>query len=101
LHTAALQINTNTQTMNKNAYEIRLEILSLAHRDVWNTYHEKLNVLREQDQRTMEDYYRKLDVDVTTPLPQMRFTAQAIDALIPSTDAIKKRAVELYSFVEG
>jgi hypothetical protein len=87
--------------MNKNAYEIRLEVLSLAHSDVNNLYYEKLNVLREQDQRAMDDYYKKMDVDRMTPLPKMAFNAEAIDALIPSTEAIKKRAVELYTFVEG
>jgi hypothetical protein len=87
--------------MNKNAYEIRLEVLSLAHNDSWNTYNQKLDVLREQDHRVMEDYYRKLDVDIKTSLPQMKFTGEAIEKLIPSTEAIKARAAELYSFVEG
>lgn len=87
--------------MNKNAYEIRLEVLSLAHSDCWNTYHEKLNVLREHDQRTMEDYYRKLEGDSTTPLPKPSFNAEAIEYFIPSTESIKARAAELYSFVEG
>ena len=87
--------------MNKNAYEIRLEVLSLAHGDSWNTYHEKLNVLRERDQRAMEDYYRKMDTDPSTPLPAMSFTTQAIDGLIPTSDDIKTRAAELYRFVEG
>tara|TARA_R110000868_G_scaffold398317_1_gene671424 strand:- start:296 stop:559 length:264 start_codon:yes stop_codon:yes gene_type:complete len=87
--------------MNKNAYEIRLEVLSLAHSDCWNTYHEKLNVLREHDQRAMEDYYRKLEGDSTTPLPKPLFNAEAIDALVPMSDSVKARAAELYSFVEG
>jgi len=86
---------------NKNAYEIRLEVLSLAHSDSWNTYHEKLNVLREQDQRAMEDYYRKRDANISTPLPMLSFTAAAIEAHIPSPADIKARAAELYSFVEG
>ena len=80
---------------NKNAYEIRLEVLSLAHSDSWNTYHEKLNVLREQDQRAMEDYYRN------GIMPMLSFTAAAIEAHIPSPADIKARAAELYSFVEG
>ena len=49
----------------------------------------------------MEDYYKKMDVDRMTPLPKMSFNAAAIEALVPSTEAIKKRAVELYTFVEG
>jgi len=87
--------------MNKNAYEIRLELLNLAHSDCWTSYHEKLNVLRENDNRAMEDYYRKMQDDTTTPLPKLSFTAEAIDALIPLSDAVKARAAELYSFVEG
>jgi hypothetical protein len=87
--------------MNKNAYEIRLEVLSLAHSDSWNTYHQKLDVLREHDNRVMEDYYKKLEVDHNTPLPTISFTAEVIDALIPSTADIKARATELYRFVEG
>jgi hypothetical protein len=87
--------------MNKNAYEIRLEVLSLAHSDSWNTYHQKLDVLREHDQRVMEDYYKKMDVDRRTPLPNPTCNTEAIDALIPSTDDIKARAAELYRFVEG
>ncbi len=94
------QTNKHTKTMNKNAYEIRLEVLSLAHSDSWNTYHQKLDVLKDHDQRAMEDYYRKLEGDTTTPLPTMTFNAAAIDACIPSTSAIKARASELYSFVE-
>ena len=77
---------------NKNAYEIRLEVLNLAHGDAWNTAHEKLNVLREHDHRAM---------DTTTPLPTMAFNGVSIDACIPTTEAIKARAAELYSFVEG
>jgi len=87
--------------MNKNAYEIRLEVLSLAHSDCWNTYHQKLDVLREQDQRSMEDYYKKVEVDTTTPLPTMVFNEARIDTCIPPTSAIKARAAELYAFVEG
>jgi hypothetical protein len=102
LHTAALQINTNTQKqMNKNAYEIRLEVLALAHSDVNHLYYEKVNVLREQDHRTMEDYHKKIEGDRTTPLPKIAFNAEAIEALVPSTEAIIKRAEELYRFIEG
>lgn len=86
--------------MNKNAYEIRLELLNLAHSDCWNSYSEKLNVLREEDQRAMEDYYRKMEIDTSTPLPVMKFNDQAIIAREPTTDSIKQRAIELYSFVE-
>ena len=87
--------------MNKNAYEIRLEVLSLAHGDSWNTYQEQLNVLREHDTRVMDDYYNKREMDPATPLPKLAFTAEAIQSFIPSTAAIKARAAELYSFVEG
>ena len=87
--------------MNKNAYEIRLEVLGLAHGDSWNTYQEQLNVLREHDTRVMDDYYNKREMDPTTPLPKLAFNAEAIQSFIPSTTAIKARAAELYSFVEG
>jgi hypothetical protein len=92
---------THKKQMNKNAYEIRLELLALAHSDVNQIYYEKVNVLREQDQRAMEDYYKKMDVDRLTPLPKIVFNAEAIEALVPSTEAIIKRAEELYRFIEG
>lgn len=88
--------------MNKNAYEIRLEVLNLAHGDSWNTAHEKLNVLREQDNRAMDLFYKKTKMlNSTTSLPKPSFNAEAIESLIPSTESIKARAEELYSFVEG
>jgi hypothetical protein len=91
--------------MNKNAYEIRLEVLNLAHGDSWNTAHEKLNVLREQDNIAMDLFYKKRGekrgVGAPTPLPKPSFNAEAIESLIPSTASIKARAEELYSFVEG
>jgi hypothetical protein len=89
------------KTMNKNAYEIRLEVLSLAHSDSWNTAHEKLNVLKDNDSRAIDEYYKKTEAGKTVPWPKLSLTAEAIESCIPSTAAIKARAAELYSFVEG
>ena len=70
--------------MNKNAYEIRLDILNMAHQDVFAMYHEKLGILRESALRKNET------LDVTF-----------CDQLYPSVKQITARAQELYTFVEG
>ena len=70
--------------MNKNAYEIRLEILRMAHGDVFNKYHEKLSSYRCNADKKNEVY------DVNT-----------CDSLYPCTKEILSRADELYRFVEG
>lgn len=67
--------------MNKNAYEIRLEVLQLAHSDEYDKYHHKLDTVRND--RGMLD-----DVD-------------AIERLTPNTSDIIARAEELYKFIEG
>lgn len=88
--------------MNKNAYEIRLEVLSLAHADSWNACNEKMNVLRENDNRAIDHYWRKMEVDPTsTSMPEFSFNNKAIDECMPTTADIKARAEELYRFVEG
>jgi hypothetical protein len=67
---------------NKNAYEIRLDVLSMAHSDLISQYHEKLS-----SHRTNAD--KKNDVyDVTL-----------VDSLYPKTTDILARAEELYAFV--
>jgi hypothetical protein len=63
----------------KNAYEIRLEVLQMAHSDEYNRYHHKLDTIRNND--------GFLD------------NASAIDALTPKTSDIIARAEELYKFV--
>jgi hypothetical protein len=65
--------------MNKNAYEIRLDVLSMAHGDEYDKFHLKLETLRNSEGR-LED-------------------AKAIEALIPKTDDILQRAEELYQFI--
>ena len=59
---------------NKNAYEIRLEVLNIAHEDVVNMYHEKMNILKNVTEKDIEKIY-------------------------PTTDAIIKRAQRLYRFI--
>ncbi len=75
--------------MNKNAYEIRLDVLTLAHADLMSIYHEKLHNAKKRmvdnGQGWIED---KLDQSV-------------YDDLLPSTNQIIERANELYKFVEG
>ena len=63
----------------KNAYEIRLEVLQMAHSDEYDKYHHKLETIRDD---------RGMIVD-----------ASKIDALTPETSNIIARAEELYKFV--
>lgn len=65
--------------MSKNAYEIRLDVLQMAHSDEYDKYHHKLETVRNKD-GLLED-------------------AQAIDALTPKTSDIIARAEELYKFI--
>lgn len=65
--------------MNKNAYEIRLEVLHIAHSDAMQSYHEALNANRDERGHLAN--------------PELAAT------LFPKTEDIKKRAAELYEFV--
>jgi hypothetical protein len=65
---------------NKNAYEIRLDVLQMAHADAQMKYLEKLNILRDNDGKVADE--------------------SAIDNLFPQTSDIINRAQELYEFVE-
>jgi len=65
----------------KNAYEIRLDVLQMAHSDEYDKYHMKLETLRNSQGR-LED-------------------AEAIEALTPKTSDILARAEELYKFVSS
>jgi len=65
--------------MNKNAYEIRLELLQMAHTDEYNKYHHKLDTIRN-DKGLLDN-------------------VDAIDALTPKTSDIIARAEELYKFI--
>jgi hypothetical protein len=66
--------------MAKNAYEIRLDVLQMAHADAQMRYLEKLNTLRDENGKVVE--------------------SNLIDELFPKTDDVIKRAEELYKFVE-
>jgi hypothetical protein len=67
-----------------NAYEIRLDVLRMAHDDLFSRYHEKVGILRDNSNRKNEPF------DVIN-----------CDALYPTVGEIAKRANELYAFVEG
>lgn len=75
-------------TQNKNAYEIRLEVLSIAHSDLMEIYHQKLNNAKLKV--TGEDIWveKKIDENIFTDL-------------LPTSADVIKRAKELYTFVEG
>lgn len=66
--------------MNKNAYEIRLEVLAIAHNDAMDKYHHKLDSLRDYQTGKLSD-------------------PTVVESLFPKTEDIKKRAEELYNFV--
>ena len=75
---------------NKNAYEIRLDILRLAHGDLMTVFHEKLHNAKmkktgDQDGSWVED---KIDDKI-------------ISDLLPTSADMIKRAKELYAFVEN
>lgn len=68
---------------NKNAYEIRLDVLQMAHGDENMRFLEKLNAHRLKD---TGDYLNPGE--------------EIINELFPKTSDIVKRAEELYKFVE-
>jgi hypothetical protein len=67
--------------MNKNAYEIRLNILQMAHADAQMKYLENLNTVRDNSGKVTNE--------------------KLIDELFPKSADIIARAEELYKFVEG
>ena len=79
-----------------NAYEIRLDILRMAHDDALEQYHQSVDTIRIADDRhreklqdglgTAKDIHDYVDVDTVTKL-------------FPTPDQIKQRAEELYQFV--
>jgi hypothetical protein len=70
--------------MNKNAYEIRLEILKMAHDDATGKYYQKLDQHRLNANRANEP-----------------FNITLVDSLFPKSEDILAKAEELYEFVEG
>jgi hypothetical protein len=69
---------------SKNAYEIRLEILRMAHDDALSKYHHKIGVARDSAKEN-----------------KTQFDDTLIDSLFPNTNSITSRAEELYKFVES
>lgn len=70
--------------MAKNAYEIRLDVLQMAHGDENMRFIERLNM------------HRKYDASGNMINPK----EEIINDLFPKTSDIIKRADELYKFVE-
>jgi hypothetical protein len=71
---------------NKNAYEIRLNVLEMAHQDEMTKFHEKMQLLRLEEEKD--------------PTKQM-LTETEVDGMFPKTKNILERAEELYSFVSA
>jgi hypothetical protein len=69
---------------NKNAYEIRLDILSIAHSDMQSQFHEKLELNRQKA------------IDTSTTLEP-----KLVDELYPTTNQIIERAKEFDKYVSG
>ena len=78
-----LLFRKETHTNMKNAYEIRLDVLNLAHNDMSQKFCEKLN------------FYRTFDADGKPSQP----SEEIIEKLFPKTEDILQRAEELYAFV--
>lgn len=74
---------------NKNAYEIRLEVLQLAHGDLFNNAAWKLDELR------------KGQPDANGLIFDRNVSEADIDRIMPTPEKIIARANELYAFVEG
>lgn len=70
--------------MNKNAYEIRLEILKMAHDDATGRYYQKIDQHRVNADKT-----------------NTTFDTTLVESLFPKSADIIARAEELYTFVEG
>ncbi len=84
-HNTLIYTQMNT---NKNAYEIRLDILSIAHSDLMTIFHEKLHNAKMQKISNGGWTEAKIDENIITEH-------------LPTSEAIIKRAKELYAFVEN
>ena len=73
-------------THNKNAYEIRLEVLKMAHDDFMGKYHQKIESERNQFNSDGEVVPKTV-------------SHETIDELFPKTSEVLDRAEELYKFV--
>ena len=67
----------------KNAYEIRLEVLQMAHNDAWGQFH-SINNKRLEDKNLSTEAYEKIVAET-----------------FPKTQEIIERAEELYTFVSN
>lgn len=74
----------NSNNNSKNAYEIRLEILKMAHDDATGRYYQKIDLQRNNADKTNQPF------DITL-----------VESLFPNSAEIIARAEELYAFVEG
>jgi len=77
--------------MNKNAYEIRLEILQMANNAANMKFMEMLNIKREASFVT----------DKESGITKSTLKETDIDDILPDTKDIIKRAQELYTFVNN
>jgi hypothetical protein len=75
---------------NKNAYEIRLDILSIAHGDLMTVFHEKLHNAKKRMIGAEDDSWVEDKID-----------DKIISNLLPTSEEIIKRSKELYAFVEN
>lgn len=69
---------------NKNAYEIRLEILKMAHDDATGKYYQKLDLHRQN----ADKFNNQIDPTL-------------VESLFPTSAEMLAKAEELYAFVEG
>lgn len=77
-------------TQNKNAYEIRLEVLSIAHSDLMEVYNQKLHNAKIKMVGEHADGWTEEKID-----------ENIITDLLPTPADVITRAKELYTFVEG
>lgn len=70
--------------MNKNAYEIRLDILKLAHDELYSNYHLKVSTLQQQS-----------NINNTV------LDLKDLEVILPTNEEVLKKARELYKFVNG
>ena len=66
--------------MNKNAYEIRLELLRMAHDDAMQKYQQIVNIYLQKDNGVI--------------------SLAQVESSFPKPEEIIKRAGELYKFIE-
>ena len=80
-----------------NAYEIRLDILRMAHDDVLERYHQSVDTLRMADDRA----HCKLQEGIGSGSKDSHdyVDVETVQKMFPTPRQIKTRAEELYQFV--